>query len=127
MSARIQEIILFNTKANLHRSTHALKIYNKNKSNISTTRWSLYIIHHMSKTNSLHQCISNVLIQFSSIKQRYIYMYTHTYMCIYIYTYIHTYIYRLPTINMYRHNKVNELLNFHISNSIHPILRRYEK
>ena len=81
-TARIQEIILFTTNDSPHQSTHTPKICNKNKTNIPATRWIFYIIHHMSKINTL-QC--NVLLQFSSIKQ----WYTHTHTHIYIYIYKH--------------------------------------
>jgi len=73
-TARIQEIILFTTNDSPYQSTHTPKICNKNKTNIPATRWILYIIHHMFKINTL-QC--NVLMQFSSIKQQYIYTYQH--------------------------------------------------
>jgi len=43
-TARIQEIILFTTNYSPHQSTHTPKICNKNKTNIPTAWWILYII-----------------------------------------------------------------------------------
>jgi hypothetical protein len=90
----------FSTQTITHVNQHILTKYATNKHSI----YLLKSLHHMSKINLLHQCISKVLIQFSSFKQRRIY--------------------QLPTTNMYRHNKVNKLLNY-ISTEL--ILRRYEK
>ena len=53
-------------------------------------------MHHTFKINTL-QCISNVLMQFSSIKQ-------HTHTHIYIYIYIHT-----PTTNVQFASQTSEL------------------
>jgi len=99
--SRIQEIILYTTKNNPHQSTHTQKICSENKTNIPATQWILCFIHHKSKINTV-QC--NVLMQFSSIKQRYI---------------------LISTSNTHHHKCLN--FNFHTSSSIDPILRHYEK
>jgi len=58
VSARFQEIILFNTNDIPHQSAHTPKICHKNKSNIPSTRWSFYIIDHYvqdKQSTSMHK------------------------------------------------------------------------
>ena len=67
----------FSTRTISDVNQHILQKYaikheqDSNKTYLPPACWSL---HHLSKINTLYQCISNVLMQFSSIRQRYIYI-----------------------------------------------------